>query len=108
MFVFAKDLETKRFRAITGMPVPPKYTSPHCIRLLREKYGQDVIKEVTRAYIDPEQMLEYFAGSSNDQAKKLAVLCASQEKTIESQSKEITKLKAQLKSREEARKQGAN
>ncbi len=101
MFVFAKDLETKRFKAIAGMPVPPKYTSPHCIKLLREKYGEGVIREVTRAYIDPEQMLEIFAGSADGQAKKLAAICASQEKAIETLKKENVRLKAQLRNREE-------
>ena len=94
MFVFGKDLETKRFKAVAGMPVPPKYSSSPHIKSLRLKYGHDAIKEIPQAYIKPEQMLEIFSASANEQIKKLAELCASQEKIIDEQNKELEKLRS--------------
>jgi cell shape-determining protein MreC len=96
MFVFNKTIEAKNFRAVAGLSVPPRYSSRHAIQQIREKYGEDSIKEVPRIYMHPEQIREFFTDVTDEQVKQLVERVAALEVEVETLEKDNKSLKAQL------------
>lgn len=99
MHVFTRDIETRNFKALAGMPVPPKYNTPSARRSIADKYGQDIIKEITHRNLNDFRSL--LSGSSDDKVAQLSALCDEQAKKIETLEKENQKLRSKQANRAE-------
>ena len=99
MNIVTRDLETKRYRFVAGLPVPLRLDTPTGRQFLRKTYGKDFILEV-----DPKNPSPYLkligANTETDIKEKftqLKLLTDQQAKRIHDQDREIEQLKKQLR-----------
>ena len=52
MLVFTKKINDGRFKTIPGMPVPARFTTGFARRSIKEKYGDNVIKDISINDVD--------------------------------------------------------
>ncbi len=99
MFVFTRSIETARFKALAGMPIPVKFNSVHARRYLRSKYGDDLIMEID--YSNPEEFLKVIGADSDEMLRenfiKLKMLADEQASTITDMKRDNERLKKELR-----------
>lgn len=89
MWVFTKTIETNKFKAIAGMPVPPKYSSVYALNSIRTKYGKDSVKQVD--YSNPAT----FAGLVSEDGKSMIENLRRLKALSEDQAREIKQLRTE-------------
>lgn len=108
MYVLTRSVDSKNFKGVAGMRLPPKYDKPSVIRHFREKYGADILKEINRHNIeDFEEIIRRGGEDLKAKVRELSALCAEQEKKIVALEKENESLKARFGKKEHAVQQGA-
>ena len=99
MFVFAKPLETRRFKAVAGMPLPAKLNTVYGRRYLKTTYGDDVIAEVD--YEHPETFIQLLDAKTDKGIReaygKLKMVCDEQAKQLASYKSEVAQLQKKLR-----------
>ena len=82
MPIFTRELETTRFKAAPGMPLPARLDTVYGRKFLRERYGEDIITELD--YRKPDNFLKMISKDSDlrDQFAKLKMVADTQAKTI--------------------------
>ena len=96
--VFTRPIETPRFKAVAGMPVPAKLDTAHGRQFLRKTYGEDIIAALD--YRQPDSFLALIAKDSDatvrDKYAALKSLADSQAKTIRDLERDNVQLKKRL------------
>ncbi len=99
MFIFTRPINTGRFNALAGMPVPPKFNTVHARKYLKSKYGDDLIMELD--YAKPEKFLKIIGSDSEELLPenfvKLKVLVDEQASSITGLKREVERLKKQIR-----------
>lgn len=98
MHVFTRPLETRRFKAIAGMPLPSRLDTANGRKFLRDTYGEDIIMELD--YREPDNFLALIAKDSDasvrDKYGKLKLLADGQASKIRDLERENAQLRKQV------------
>ena len=99
MHVITRDLETKRYKFIAGLPVPPRLDTPSGRKFLRNTYGADILLEIDSR--NPAEYLKLIGANSETDVKEkfaqLKLLTDQQAKRIRDLEHENEQQKKQLR-----------
>lgn len=98
MHVFTRALETRRFKAAAGMPLPARFDTVYGRKFLKDTYGPDIITELD--YHNPQNFIALLGNDTDGEVRekyaKLKVLADNQGKALRELEKENIQLKRQL------------